>query len=142
MSSSRFATRAALVAGVLAVSLSSACASAPRSAAQTESLNDPRMLCARTELNKLGYEVDESFRRPGRIVATKLFPYQSPRRWRAAILAEVDSTDKAFDMWSRVLPPEGRIDTGEIRALPPVTMVGDAMEVANKCEESKDGKAN
>jgi hypothetical protein len=129
------------LAAIAMIGLAAACKTTPISTAQSASLNDPRMVCARNELRTLGYEVDESARRRGRIVATKLFPIPSPRQYRAAILAEVDSTDQSFDMWSRVLPPPGlnTIETAEESRLlqAPLFMVGDAMQTANRCSPKK-----
>lgn len=92
------AYRAALLAVGFSAALITACASAIRTPTQQASLDDPRMVCAKTELFKLGYEPDASVRRPGRLIAIKTFPIVRNRR--AAILAEVDSTDKSFEVWA------------------------------------------
>jgi hypothetical protein len=92
-------------------------------------------VCAKAELFKLGYEVDESFRRPGRLIATRTFPIV--RNHRAAISAEVDSVDKTFEVWARVLPRDNGITLADLRAQPPVGMLGDAMQVQQTCDEAK-----
>ena len=110
------------------------CASAPISTSAGGLLNDPRMLCAKTELRKLGYDVDDSFRQPGRYVATKAFPIVTVHR--VAIQAAIDSTDNSLEVWARVLRRDG-ITSANITAQPPTAVLADAMEVENKCDSAK-----
>ncbi|MEP6764112.1 MAG: hypothetical protein ABJB66_07370 [Gemmatimonadaceae bacterium] len=123
-----------LAAGFTAIVTATACASAPISTKARADLNDPRMLCAKTELSRLGYNVDNSFRRPGRYVATKTFPIVTVHR--VAISAAIDSTDNDLEVWARVLRRDG-ITSANITAQPPTSMLVDAMEVENKCDSAK-----
>ena len=129
--------RTNIYAGAAAAVLLSAlagCKSAQLSPKARADLNDPRMLCAKSELNKLGYEVDNSFRRPGRFVATKTFPIVAVHR--VAVFASIDSTDNDLEVWARVLRRDG-IVSANITAQPPTSMLVDAMEVENKCDSAK-----
>jgi hypothetical protein len=121
----------AVVAGVLAAT---ACKSNPETEAALASLNDPRMRCVQTELTRKGYDVDRSFRRPGRLLATRLFSAGSP--YRAAITAQIDSTDNALEVWTRVIR---RDESPVVSAalMPSSTMMADAMEVEGVCERSR-----
>lgn len=101
--------------------------------AQFASLDDPRMRCASLELSRKGYDVDRSFRRPGRLLATRIFT--SGDTYRAAITAQVDSADNALEIWTRVIR---RDESPVISAalLPSSSMLADAMEVENRCAKS------
>jgi hypothetical protein len=134
MLSHTITVRSALAAITLGVSLA-ACATFRRSPAQEASLTDPRMTCARSELTTLGYTVDESVRRPGRLIATRMF--NIVRNHRVAIMAEVDSTDHSFEMWARALPRDNGLTLADLRLQPPLAMIGDAMQVQNACENKK-----
>ncbi len=110
------------------------CKSGPVNAAAMASLTDPRMLCAKSELSKLGYEVDESFREPGRYVATRQFPIVIPHR--VEISASIDSTRHDLEVWARVLRRDG-VTPANIMVQPPVSMLADAMTVENRCDNAK-----
>ncbi|MGV3709892.1 MAG: hypothetical protein ACO1Q7_13745 [Gemmatimonas sp.] len=110
-----------------------ACASSPQFAAQRALLDDPRMKCAQSELIRKGYDVDPSYRRPGRILATRLFTAGDP--YKAAITASIDTVDNSFQTWTRYIRPD---QTPVPTAAPPTgRMMMDAMEVERVCEEAK-----
>ena len=118
-----------LVAGAAAIALSGACASTPAFEKQQALLNDPRMRCAQLELVRKGYNVDPSFRRPGRLLATRQFT--GGDYLKAAITATVDTTDNSFEMWTRYIrPDETAVPT---MPAPSGRMMLDAMEVENTC---------
>ncbi len=125
----RFVTVAA-VAGALALG---ACASSAAYKKQQADLNDPRMRCAQLELIRKGYNVDASFRRPGRILATRQFT--GGAYLKAAITASLDSTNNSFEMWTRYIRP----DESSPATLPPPSgrMMLDAMEVEGTCTTAK-----
>lgn len=124
------------LAGVGAVALAvalSACASTGGPKGRSADLSDARMRCAQSELFRKGYNVDESNRRPGRLVATREF--SSAATYRAAISAELDSADKSFEVWTRVIRSDG--STVLSAATPSGKLMMDAMEVANFCDKAK-----
>jgi len=106
-----------------------ACATTPSYQKQRALLNDPRMKCAQLELIRKGYDVDPSFRRPGRLVATRQFT--GGNYLTAAITAGIDTTDNSFEMWTRYL----RADETSVPTMPAPSgrMMLDAMEVENTC---------
>jgi hypothetical protein len=111
-----------------------ACKSTPVNQAALAELNDPRMKCAQAELATKGYDVDRSFRRPGRIVATRVFT--TGDRYRAAISAQLDSTDNALEVWTRVIRRD-ETPVSPTYILPPNSMVMDALQVENLCADRK-----
>lgn len=123
-----------LVAAAVAVtSALAACRSNPATEAKLAALGDPRMSCARTELSRKGYDVDASFRQPGRLLATRLFTTGNP--YRAAITAEIDSTDNMLEVWTRVIrQDESPVATAAL--MPSSVMMADAMEVERLCSSS------
>lgn len=116
------------------LALMAACKSAPIGAAASANLNDPRMKCARTELNKLGYEVDNSLRQPDRYVATRTFPIVLVHR--AAVFASIDKSDNQLEVWARVLRRDG-VTSANIMAEPPTAILVDAMQVEARCSAVK-----
>lgn len=121
-----------LCAATLAVLLTAAaCRSNPATQARFASLNDPRMVCVQTELTRLGYDVDRSFRQPGRLLATRLFT--TGNTYRAAITAQIDSADNVLEVWTRVIRrDESPVVTAPL--IPSSAMLADAMQVENRCD--------
>lgn len=113
--------------------LLAACASSPSFARQRALLSDPRMQCAQLELIRKGYNVDPSFRRPGRILATRQFT--GGDYLKAAITASVDTTDNTFEMWTRYIRP----DETPVTTLPSPSgrLMLDAMEVEGICTSAQ-----
>ncbi|MEO7997457.1 MAG: hypothetical protein ABI852_08435 [Gemmatimonadaceae bacterium] len=126
----RFST---LIAGALLVAGAVGCASSSGRAGARAALDDPRMKCAELELVTKGYQVDPSFRRPGRLLATRQFT--GGNYYRAAITAAIDTTDNTFDLWTRYIRP----DETTVTASPAPTgrMMLDAMEIEGKCTSAK-----
>lgn len=116
----------------VAVALS-ACVSTRGSSGQSANLSDARMRCAQSELFRKGYNVSKSSRRPGELLATREFSSAAP--YRAAISAELDSTDNTLEMWTRVIRSDGT--TVLAATTPSGRLMMDAMEVANICENAK-----
>lgn len=124
------------LAGVGAIALAvalSACVSTGGRKGRSVDLSDARMRCVQSELFRKGYNVDESNRRPGRILATREFSSAAP--YRAAISAELDSTDKTLEVWTRVIRSDG--STVLSATTPSGRLLMDAMEVANYCANAK-----
>lgn len=110
-----------------------ACASNPAYEKQQVLLNDPRMRCAQLELVRKGYNVDPSFSRPGRLLATRQLSEGAFQR--AAITAAVDTTDNTFELWTRYIRPD---ETPVVTAPSPSgRMMLDAMEVENTCSVAR-----
>lgn len=122
-----------LLAGISAAVALGACASSPQYAAQRALLDDPRMKCAQVELVRKGYDVDPSYRRPGRILAVRQFT--AGDIYRAAITASIDTVDNTFQMWTRYI----RQDETPVPTAPPPSgrMMMDAMEVERVCDVAK-----
>ncbi len=116
---------------VAALSLG-ACASSPSYQKQQALLSDPRMKCAQLELIRKGYNVDPSFKRPGRLLATRQFT--GGDYLKAAITATIDTSDNSFEMWTRYI----RADETTVATLPAPSgrMMLDAMEVENTCTKA------
>lgn len=127
--------RTLVAAAVAATAAFAACRSNPATQAQLAALGDPRMSCARTELSRKGYDVDASFRQPGRLLATRLFT--TGNTYRAAITAQIDSTDNMLEVWTRVIrQDESPVVTAAI--MPSSVMMADAMQVEQLCSNSAD----
>lgn len=114
------------------VAAATACASTPYTGARAP-LNDPRMKCAQLELTTKGYDVDPSFRRPGRLLATRQFT--GGNYYRAAITAAIDSVDNSLELWTRYIQP----DESPVTAAPAPNgrMMQDAMEIEGRCSAAK-----
>lgn len=106
-----------------------ACASSPSYKEQKAALRDPRMQCAQLELIRKGYNVDASFRKPGRLLATRQFT--GGDYLKAAITASVDTTDNTFEMWTRYIRPDE--SSPPTMPAPSGRMMLDAMEVERTC---------
>jgi hypothetical protein len=126
-------TRLMLLAATAAATTMGACASSPQYVAQRALLDDPRMKCAQVELVRKGYDVDPSYRRPGRILAVRQFT--AGDIYRAAITASIDTVDNTFQMWTRYI----RQDETLVPTAPPPSgrMMMDAMEVERICDVAK-----
>lgn len=126
-------SRLIVLATAVGVLAASACASSPAFEHQQALLGDPRMKCAQLELIRKGYDVDPSFRRPGRLLATRQFT--GGAYLKAAITASIDTTDNSFEMWTRYIRP----DESSPPTLPSPSgrMMLDAMEVENTCNSAK-----
>lgn len=111
---------------------SAACASKPYTGERAP-LNDPRMKCAELELITKGYNVDPSFRRPGRLLATRQFTGGS--YYRAAITAALDPSDNTLELWTRYIRP----DESPVQSSPSPAgrMMLDAMEIEGRCSIAK-----
>ena len=121
------------VAAVAATSALAACRTNPATRAQLAALNDPRMTCARAELSRKGYDVDNSIRRPGELLATRMFT--TGNLYRAAITAAIDSSDNALEVWTRVIrQDQSAVVTAAL--IPSSNMLADAMEVERLCASS------
>lgn len=122
-----------LVAGMLLIAGAAGCASSSARTGARALLDDPRMRCAQTELITKGYQVDPSFRRPGRLLATRQFT--GGNYYRAAITAAIDTTDNTFDLWTRYIRP----DETTVPSSPPPSgrMMLDAMEIEGRCSTAK-----
>lgn len=125
--------RTVVATGVAALGALGACKSNPASRAQMAALNDSRMVCARSELTRKGYDVDASFSQPGRLLATRLFT--TGNTYRAAITVQVDSASNVLEAWTRVIRrDESPVVTAAL--MPSSTMMSDAMEVERVCGKS------
>ena len=122
-----------VMAAVASAALAGACASNPSYSKQQALLNDPRMRCAQLELTQKGYDVDPSFRRPGRLLATRQFT--GGAYLKAAITAQVDTTDNSFEMWTRYIRPDET--SPPTMPAPSGRMMLDAMEVESTCNKAE-----
>lgn len=122
-----------LVASALLLASAVGCASSNARTGARAALDDPRMKCAQLELVTKGYQVDPSFRRPGRLLATRQFT--GGNYYRAAITAAIDSTDNTFDLWTRYIRPDET--TVQASPAPSGRMMLDAMEIESKCSTAK-----